>query len=229
MAGYQRYNLAALKALLADRVGLPASGIGFWYPNDEFQWALNESLSVWQALTGFWTTSFPLTMTPGTAIYSLPRQITSVKRVTFSGTPLTQTSTPELDLGFGVWESASGTPEFWAPEGVNLIAIHPTTTGTVVVEGFSDAPWLNTDADYIDIGDDDLEAILGYCGGAYLTFKEGGQELEAAKPSLQSLIAQGAEKNGRLRASAFYRKSMGLDHEAEQRRVSTPTPPGARA
>jgi hypothetical protein len=224
LAGYQRYSLAQLKVLVADRVG----NINFWYPADEFQWAINEAISVWQALTGFWTTSFPLSLTIGTGIYDLPKQITSVRRVTFSGTPLNQISTPELDLGFGDWESATGTPEFWAPEGINLIAIYPTDNVTVVVEGTADAPWLNTDADFIDIGDDDLNAILEYAHH-YLTFKEGGQEFKASMADLTSFTEQGADRNGRLRAAVFYRKYQGLDRESEERRSSTPTPPGVRA
>lgn len=227
MPGYQRYNLDQLLPLVYARVGLPASGIGFWY-SDEAKNALNEAISVWQAMTGFWTTSFPLSITSGNAWYLLPKQITSVRRVTFNGTPLSQISTPELDLGFGDWETTTGTPEFWAPEGINLLALYPTTTGTVVVEGTADAPWLNTGADFIDIGDDDLNAILEYTHH-YLTFKEGGQEFTATMDDLKSFSEQAAGRNSRLRAAVFYRKYQGLDHESEQRRVETPTPPGVLA
>ncbi len=223
MAGYQRYNLAQLKVLAGDRVG----NIRFWYPDDEFQWAINEAISVWQAMTGFWTISFPLSLTAGVGFYEMPKQITSVKRVTLNGTPLTQISTPELDLGFGDWESTTGTPQYWAPEGINLLAIYPTAAVAVEIEGTADAPWLNTDADFIDLGDDDLNAILEYVHH-YLTFKEGGQEIKASMPDLKSFTEQGAGRNGRLRAAVFFRKYQGLDRESEQRRVETPTPPGAR-
>lgn len=225
MAAYQRYNLAQLKALLADRVG----NIRFWY-EDEFNYAINEAISVFQALTGYWTTFFPLSLVAGQSFYDVPKQVVSVRRVTFNGAPLTPTSTPELDLSFGSWEGTAGTPEYWAPEGLSLVAIYPvpSTSATVVLEGFSDAPWLTTDADFIDIGDDDLNALLEY-GHHYLTFKEGGQEFKSSQPDFQSFLNQGAEKNGKLRATTFYRKWMGQDHEATQRRSSTPTPPGARA
>jgi hypothetical protein len=223
LAGYQRYNLADLKVLTADRVG----NVNFWYPADEMQWAINEAISVWQAVTGFWTISFPMSLVLGQSFYELPKQLTSVKRVTYLGAPLSQTSTPELDLGFGGWEGTTGTPEFWAPEGINLIAIHPTAAGVVVLEGTSDAPWLNADADFIDISDDDLNAILEYAHH-YLTFKEGGQEFKSSLSGLQSFLEQAAMRNSRLRASNFFKKYQGLDHEAEQRRVETPTPPGVR-
>lgn len=229
MATYQRYSLAQIKAFLAQRVGLPASGVGFWYA-DEFQYAINEAISVFQALTGYWTTSFPLSLVAGESFYDVPRQVVSVRRVTFNGAPLTQTSTPELDLSFGSWEGTTGTPEYWAPEGLNLVAVYPVpaTSATVVLEGLSDAPWLNTDADFLDIGDDELNALLEYAHH-YLTFKEGGQEFKSSSPGLQTFLKQAAEKNGQLRAATFYRKWMGLDHEADQRPSSTPTPPGARA
>ncbi len=224
MAGYQRYTLGQLKTLAADRVG----NINFWYPNDEMQWAINEAISVWQAMTGYWTTSFPLSLVAGQSFYDLPKQITSVRRVLYSGTPLTQMSTPELDLAFGSWEGTAGTPQFWAPEGISLLAIYPVAAGTVVIEGTSDAPWLNNDADFIDIGDDELNAVLEYVHH-YLTFKEGGQEFQASMDSLKSFMEQATARNGRLRATVFYRKFQGLDRESEQRRVETPTPPGARA
>lgn len=223
MPGYQRYNLAQLEVLAADRVG----NIRFW-TIAEFKDALNEAISVWQAVTGYWTTSFPLSVTAGNAWYDLPKQITSVRRVTFNGTPLSQISTPELDLGFGDWETTTGTPEFWAPEGINLLALYPTQAGTVVIEGTADAPWLSAPADFIDIGDDDLNAVLMYTHH-YLSFKEGGQEFQATMGDLKSFMEQAAGRNSRLRAADFYRKYQGLDHEAEQRRVETPTPPGVRA
>lgn len=223
MAAYQRYTLGQLKTLLADRVG----NVRFWY-EDEFQYAINEAISVFQALTGFWTVSFPLSLVSGQSLYEVPKQVVSLRRVTFAGTPLTQTSLPELDLSVSSWEGAAGTPEYWAPAGLNLFAVYPVSGGTVVLEGLSDAPWLNSDGDFIDLGDDDLNALLEY-GHHYLTFKEGGQEFKSSNTSFQSFMSQAAEKNGRLRATTFYRKWMGLDHEAEQRRNSTPTPPGARA
>lgn len=223
MPGYARYNLAQLEVLAADRVG----NIRFW-TESEFKDAINEAISVWQAVTGYWTTSFPLSITAGSAWYAVPKQITSVRRVTFGGTPLSQISTPELDLGFGDWETTLGTPQFWAPEGIALLALYPTANGVVVIEGLSDAPWLNTDADFIDMADDDLNAVLEYTHH-YLSFKEAGQEFSATMDDLKHFMEQAAGRNSRLRAALFYRKYQGLDHEAEQRRTETPTPPGARA
>lgn len=210
---YTRVTLAQLDAAMIERCGNNDT----WWVAQERLDALNEAISIWQAMTGNWGVSFPLTA-DGSFFYSVPKQITGLQRVTYNGTPLTPISLPELDYGFTGWAvSAAGTPQFWAPNGLNEFAVYPApASGIFTLDGFGEAPWLSAPGDFIDIGDEDLVKILSYAHH-FLTFKEAGQEFEATKPEMQEFVEGAVGRNGRLRATTFYRRWAGLDRAADER------------
>lgn len=74
----QRYTLAQLKARLRERAGNNAT---FW-TEPELKDALNEAISVWQALTGEWTTRVRiLAKSNSPSFYPVPKNIVSLTRV----------------------------------------------------------------------------------------------------------------------------------------------------
>lgn len=131
---------------------------------------------------------------------------------------LTETSLFELDMANPNWRGRTGTPEFWAPDGLNWFAVSPApTSGGFLIEGYREPPVLDNDSDYIDLGDEDLLKILDYAQW-YMSFKEGIQEgLQNTAPLLQGMIEAAALRNSRLRKSAFYREFMGRHREEHER------------
>jgi len=223
---YVRVTLATLDTRLIERCGDNQT----WWTAPERVDAINEALSCWQAMTGNWSAAYPLSA-DGSVFYVVPKQLTSLQRVLHDGVALALISIPELDYGFAGWTSApAASPQFWAPNGINEFAVYPPpTSGIFTLEGFTEAPWLSAPGDFIDIGDEDLPKILDYAHH-FLTFKESGQELQGTTPELQGFFTGAAERNGRLRATTFYRRWAGLDRAAEQRPDVLPdTPAGARA
>ena len=223
---YTRVTLSTLDARLQERCG----DNNVWWVEDERRDAINEAISCWQAMTGNWTASYPLTA-DGSFFYPVPKQLTCLTRVLYNGVPLEPTSLPELDYGFSGWEgTAAATPQFWTPSGINEFAVYPApASGIFTLEGFTEAPWLSARGDFIDIGDEDLTAVLQY-GHHFLTFKEAGAELEATTPEMQAFMGAATGRNCRLRATTFYRRWAGLDRAADERPDKIEgTPPGARA
>lgn len=74
----QRYTLGQLKARLRERAG---NNETFW-TEPELKDALNEAISVWQALTGEWTTRVRITAQSNSpSFYPVPKNIVSLTRV----------------------------------------------------------------------------------------------------------------------------------------------------
>lgn len=219
---YQRTTLATLKQRLQERVG---NNVVFW-DETELQDALNEAIEFWQALTGEWTRDMPLTVN-GTNFQDVPAQFASVFRVRYvsdtnnpgPGTPLNLTSLQELDYGFPGWRGTAGTALYWAPAGLNKLVVYPApTAGYLFLEGYREAPTLQADADFLDLGDEEIVRLLGYAQW-YLAFKEGAKEAtENVDPLLQQMIAAAAQRNARLNQVSSYRAWLG-EHRDEDRRA----------
>jgi hypothetical protein len=235
MAPRQHYSLTQMQSRLSDRLQRSP----FW-TTAELTAYLNEALRVWSALTGYWKKRVLLTTIRTLPYYNLAGYLTFGMHVEFNGTPLIQSSCINWDKGYPYWEgqpSATG-PIEWAPIGISLFAIRPPDlvgSNSLIVDGVASAPVLGTVADptkdFIDIGDEELDALLKEC--QYLAaFKEGGQEFESALPLHQAFLKAAAVKNEKLNASAVFRRAMGIDNEqAGQRPRRVPSmmqPVGAR-
>ena len=223
---YQRVTLATLKQRLQEKAGNSAN---FW-SSIECQDAINEAICYWQGLTGEWTEIRPFTL-DGSAIQNLnlPTQSASLFRVSYVassglGTALVMTSLSELDNGFPGWNSVTGIPSLWAPIGITKLAIYPqTSTGYLLLESYKEAPTLNADGEYIDIGDEEIVRLLGYAQW-YLSFKEGVKEaVENVEPLMNQMVKAAILRNRRLLKSAFYRDYAGLQLEELERPSRTAT------
>lgn len=219
MAHYARLTLAELKARLTARVGENST---FWLDREK-AYAINEAIRVWACMTGEFNRPFQIPTT-GQVFYSIPKQLSGIYRVKFGTKTLPQTSLWELDNGFGAWENTSaGTPLFWAPVGLALLVIYPPPAAgnTLVLEGPSSPPTLGADGDFLDLGDEEAGRILDYAH-AYLTFKEGGQELASALALLSSFVESAVLRNRRLLASAFFKSYPGKLRDETQRPARSP-------
>jgi hypothetical protein len=210
MASYQRVTLNDIKSRLLER-----TGDTFW-TEQEFKDAINEAIRIWQVMTGDWTEFLSTVVSSGNT-YNVPRQICSLTRISINDVGLPMTALPEQDYGNPGWQGTTGTARYWAPSGVNLADIIPApTSGTISWQGLQEAPVLTTDSDFINIGDQELVAMLGYCLH-YLSFKEGTTEAKATLPMLQEMLKAAGEANAELRATNMYKKFMGIYREKDER------------
>lgn len=223
MAYYQSYTLTQLQAQLAARV----DNSPFWAVAEATD-AINEALLVWNLMTGFWRDTITLT-TPLTANwdYQLPASIVFGTRVLFNGRVLNQSSLGDMDGGHPGWQGQTTTsgssvptsPQNWLPLSVDMIAIWPADAAggnTLTVDGVATTPQLSAADDYIDIGNEELNAIVGYALHV-MALKEGGARFQATLPYLIEFLSQAAEENDQLAQSSLFRSFMGLDLNRETR------------
>lgn len=162
MAAYNRISLNDLINRCSERVG---NNTTFWAAAEKRN-AINEAIRVWAVMTGQWSKRFQVNTVAGQRFYDVPKQIVSLQRVRYnSGTILYQSSVTEMDYGFNNWmQSATGTPQVWAPVGLDLFVINPpAAAGNVLyVEGIALAPAMGAGGDFADIGDEEISRILDY-------------------------------------------------------------------
>lgn len=230
MAKYLQIQRSAIRAMVYERLG--QSSNQFWR-DDEINRYIQEALRVWNSLTGFWSVQLFLTTVANQPWYTLPGTITSATRVEWNGQPMSQSSLWELDYGHQSWESDTTNvpnvpiqPKCWAPAGLTLIAIWPadaTSTNALTVQGIADTPILTTDAQFLDIGREELNHILDYIQHI-ATFKEGGQEFDTSQRLLQNFLKGAATRNSMLMANEKYGPWMGQTREPVQRRRTLAQP-----
>jgi len=206
----------------------------FWTPFTELL-AINDSLRTWNMLTGTWRKRWILeTDTPhNTPWYILPGCLTYGTRVEWNGIPLALSSIDDLDMGRVGWERETTAlhatnpdiperPLLWAPAGVAMIAVWPYDShgcDSLVVDGVARTPVLKLETDFIDIGQEDFQILLGYALHV-LAFKEGGARFAATMSLYKAFIKAAAERNSRLKTSSIFRRIMGLDVGRSSRPVA---------
>jgi hypothetical protein len=172
-----------------------------------------------------------VTIVDNQSVYATPSPIAFIDRVILgtsnTSTPLTLTSVEALDLSNPNWmnESAS-TPAFWYPVGPYQFGIYPVTLNatypTITVYGILNHQDLTADGDYMQVPNAAADAILDYAHH-YLTFKEGGTELEATKPLLQNFFKAVGQRNSEFLATSAYKKFTGMDANRNIRPFSSQT------
>jgi hypothetical protein len=215
---YSGSTLAEMRSRITDRVG----GNSTFWVDVEKRDSLNEAISVWQALTGYWTVTFGI-LANGQIYQPVPRQIVSVQRVLADGAPLQETSLYELDTGFPGWEDAApGVPLYWAPVGLSEIACYPAPLGgAIFFEGIAVAPHLLSDNTAGDFGPELENQLLAY-SHHYLTFKEGSVELQSTLSNMQAFVNSAAQENAALDAQALYNRYAGIWRDRLEKPSGTP-------
>lgn len=230
------YTQVTLSTLLT-RIGERTDASPFWVPAQKIA-AINEALRVWNMLTGMWKAPVTLPTTAGTVWYSVPSTMVYDTRMEFNGRPMDPESLNGMDNGRDGWEGESTVtgsdvptrPTLWIPAGLNLFAIWPRDAvggNSLLLDGVRRTPVLSADADFIDIGQAELDALLGECVHI-LAFSEAGQRWAATQQLHKNFLIAAAEQNARLNASVFFRNAMGLDlnrYARPMERAMTPVTP----
>ena len=149
----------------------------------------------------------------GTLIYPL--------RMEWQSYPMNACSIEDMDAFRMNWETettASGgsvptRPLLYIPAGLTLFAIWPADSvggSNMVVDSVLETPILTNDSDFIDLGEEELHALIGEAL-SIAAFKEGGARFEACKRFHQEFIQAALGKNSRLKTSFKFKKYAGLD------------------
>lgn len=214
MAAYTKITLTQFTTLVRARLGPSA----FW-TDDEIRQNINAALRTWNCLTGFWAGTATFVTTANYPYYALPAALVFGARATLDGVLLQPSSIFNWDQLDPYWMFRSGLPAEWAPIGVGIVALRPVDPSgghTIVVEGISVTPVLTVAGDFIQLGEEDFAAILDYVLHL-LTFKEGGAEFFATQAQLKTFVAAAGVRNEKLRASALYRRILGIVPDPQQK------------
>ncbi len=174
---------------------------------------------MWGSLTGFYRQRSAITFLAGATDYNVVTVVTptdldcfAVLRIDAATYHLDPISINEIGIFTSNWtQDTSATPIQWIPLGLNKIALYPilTTNITAYVDNLYYATIPLTDADYIQLGEEDMDALIDYCQFA-ATIKEGGAELQAAMPLLKNFLSNAAKYNSKLQHSATFRRILGM-------------------
>jgi hypothetical protein len=216
---YARTSLGEFRSMMKERLG----GNGVFWAEQEINEALNEALCVWQLLTGDFVLSRNQTLPAGQAVVELDTtqipsmHVVRMRRGSTTGSALFPISIFELDQGFyGRQSATSGTPEYWAPFGVDRVLIYPpaSTTQTVNIQYYSADPRIGLSSSlYLDIGDEEIQALLNYAQWV-LSFKEGLTEaFENVDPLKEIFLLAARLRNAKLRGTSLYKNYMGNDRD----------------
>ncbi len=225
---YQAVTLAELQTDLSSRT----EGNPWWTP-EEARLALNEGLRLWNAATGMWVRKTYPVPVPEDHYVPLDSSITQATRVLWNAVPLEKGSLADFDYGLPGWRAAVAgdvghpdRPSYWAPVSLTLINIYPAMAfgqfpAVLEVAGVHDTPVLVAAGDFVDLGQEQHDVLLGYALHV-LSFKLGGQRLVATYPGWVGFLKAAAAENRQFAASAFYRRLLGLDMQRWLKRAERP-------
>lgn len=219
---YQQVSLVDLLQALSDRY----EGVPFWTSTDAIA-AINEGLRIWNAATGFWRAPFLTTTVPSDPYVAVTGTLVQACRVLWNGVPLEKASIADFDYAIPNWRGATTAdpdhpiaPVYFAPISLSLLAIYPADAAisSLIIDGVRATPVLTALPQYLDLGAEELNVLLGYALHV-LAFTVGGEVLVRTYPGWQAFLKAAAARNHQFAASAYYRRLLGLD---QQRRI-TPT------
>jgi hypothetical protein len=132
-----------------------------------------------------------------------------------------------MDYGYPGWwtqNTKTGgnvptTPQKWLPLSLAIIAIWPADAvggNLLTFEGIGNTPQLVNSTDFIDIGNEELNSIVGYALHT-LAFKEGGARFESTLPYFVNFLQAAAGENDQLQLSAEFRHITGVDLNRQTR------------
>ena len=206
------------RADLRDRLRTMWEGVPFWTEDDAND-ALNEALRAFNLFTGYWRQTETLPGAAATHEYALSGILLYRTRLLWEGLPLYNTSMWALsNLRPNWWLETAGEtgvptrPYLWAPMGLQLVMLWPAPAGggTLTVEGSAETPSLEFEDDSLDLGRDQLQAIVGMA--LHLaSFKEGAERFEATKRYYTDFLTYCVSVNSDLKQSSLFRPFAGLD------------------
>ena len=197
-----------MRARIQDRL------ISTFWTNAEVNDAIDNSLRVWNALTGYFKQSTAKTISGDTIFYDLEANLAnhlSLLRIELAGTHLDLLPIEEKDNAEEDWQdNASGTTVDAMPLGLNLVALDPAPSGstsyTIVSVRSAELP--SGDSANIQIGEEDMAAIVDFATFE-LSIKEGGQEMADNMKLLENFLLHASKYNSKLNTSSAYRNLLG--------------------
>jgi hypothetical protein len=225
---YARTTVTQLRSILTERLG----GQATFYTQTEIDQALNESLSVWQLLTGEYTAEYSQELAAGSDVITVDTtagnlggviRIRSNVGTATTGAALYPESLFEMDQE--IWArqaygaASSGTPVSWAPLGYDSFVVHPpaSTTQTVGIMYMKGDVRLSLDGTTnLDLGDEEIQKIVEYAHW-FLAFKEGLDEaFKNVSPLKDMFLIAARLRNQKLRNTAPFRDYMAMDRAESQ-------------
>ena len=212
--------LTAVYERLGDHLGNT-----FWRQDEVIRFT-NESLRLWNLLTGLWRDAIPMgegappTTAAAQVFYRLPSNVIYGLRMECNGVTMEPTNLFDLDFGQPNWQAErcgpTDQPRMWAPVGIGLIAIWPSSFNggeSLTVEGVVPAPQLignpSNLGNPLDLPKEDMADIAAYAAHV-MRVKEGGQEFQSSIEQLKLFLKGAGQRNSILMQSAKYRQWMGI-------------------
>lgn len=146
----------------------------------------------------------------------------TVMYASLNGTPGQISTLMELDSCNPLWRNTTGTPDTIAMEGWNMIAISPVPNGSysVTCDVIRNAPIPSLDADFLDLGKEYVDGVIGYAQHL-ASFKMGGQEFGATETLVKDFYDNAMAYNNELKANGTFIEIL----EGRARREAEYRPP----
>lgn len=213
---YQSHTWAEIRDRLLDRVERKP----FWDQVEALA-AFNETLYLWNLCTGRWRIRTTLLTAANQYLYTLPATMLHHMRVEWNRQPLSPSNREDFNNGRYQWRTettATGggvpaKPTVWAPVSLLTFYIWPADAAngnTLTIDGVSATPVLVNDGSFLDLGEEQLDILLGMALHV-LAFKKGGGYFAATQSLFQAFLAAAAEENDQIKTADSYRRVMGLD------------------
>lgn len=109
------------------------------------------------------------------------------------------------------WQNSSGQPDAAAMAGLNLLALKDVPDAGpygITCDVVRKAPIPAADGDFLQLGEQELNAVLGYAQHE-AAFKQGGAEFQATIPLYENFARLATVYNERLRAAVTYAEVLG--------------------
>ncbi len=188
----------------------------FW-EDAELNAHINEAIRVWNVLTGYFQDKTVSQIVTGnidgqsitTSIapdcIAPLRFVDQSSRITWDAIALNEISTLNVE-----WLNDIGTPAAWIPIGLDRFYIYPPDTSQPIkIDYLALAIIPSIDADFIQVGEEDLPAIIDYI--VFIAhIKEGGAELQTVIPLFQNFLRQVAKYNSKISKTVVFNKFLGM-------------------
>lgn len=194
----------------------------FW-TDTEINLYINEALRVWNVLTGYQKNTEGVALTGGSVNFHAKTEFMTtgiiVQRIETSNIHLDPITLKELNHLSPTWYGqVASTTSNWMHVGLNNIALYkaPSSTFSATTYFIDTSPIPSLDGDYIQVGEEDMAAIIDY-----ITFiakiKESGKEFQESVALLQNFLKQASKYNAKVIQTSLYKKVMGLPFQQQQR------------
>lgn len=151
----------------------------------------------------------------------LARTLPVVVHTEINGVPLIACTLQELESSTPTWQNLSGTPVDVVLASSNLLALSPVPNDvfSVTCDVVRKTPIFTADTDQIQLGREQLDAILDYAEHLAM-FKVGGEEWRATERQANNFLLQSITYNQRLSAAA--RAAFSASEQSQRQKQGIP-------